>query len=167
MLRTKKDDELSGKKEGHIAKRYRVDTCPGCLKQHFLPAYDPRFQTGLNPNCQKSGIFKYRSVYCPYQIPDNMVLSTSHRRHIDLCGNSSEHLERAPEAPTQIKTSSKKYYIFSKHEATVDHRYTGYFDLETFNTELHPSCFECTELMEISRCRKKKEVKFFEYFKFR
>lgn len=68
------------------------------------------------------------------------------------------HLDRAEEAPTLVQTTMKKYYVFSKHETRLDHRYTGYFDLETFNTELHPMCFECGELSDITRDKTIREV---------
>ena len=68
------------------------------------------------------------------------------------------HLERAKEAPSLVQPSMKKYYIFSKHETRIDHRYTGYFDLETFNTELHPMCLECAELTQITSNKSIKEV---------
>ena len=137
-----------------------MDTCGGCLKQFHLPKYDPRKDVGLNPNDAKAGVYKYRNSFCPYQLPDDMVLSFAHRRHLDLCGNAPGHYEKAPETPTQIKTTNKKFYVFSKYDATVDHRFTGYFDLETFNTEIHPSCLECEELIEISRSKSRKEVSF-------
>lgn len=155
VLRKKEDGTVS---KATIHKRYSVDTCSGCLKQHHLVKYDPRKDVGINPHCAKTGVFRYRDAYCPYELPDDMVLSFDHSRHIDLCANASAYLERVPETPTQIKTTNKKFYVFSNYGATVDHRYTGYFDLETFNTEIHPSCLECSELIEISRDKSRKEV---------
>lgn len=149
----KKEEDCS-----HMVRRYPVDTCPGCLSQHHLIKYDPRKHEGINPNCKERGLFRYRNIYCPYEVPDQMALSYEHQRHIDLCGNAPGHIERAEEGPTQIKPSNKKFYVFSKYEASVDHRFTGYFDLETFNKEIFPSCMECSELIDISREKSRKEV---------
>lgn len=150
------EDEDSAETD-RIAKRYNVDTCPGCLKQHFLPKEAPA--KGINASSKDVGIFRYRDVYCPYELPSKMALSTIHRRHIDLCGGAPEYLQKASESPTQIHTGIKKYFLFSKYEATVEHRFTGYFDLETFNTELHPTCIECSELMELTQDKKRRDVR--------
>ena len=85
-----------------------------------------------------------------------MVLTEKHIRHMELCG--TELLNRAEETPTLIRAPSKKFFLFSKYETTVDHRYTAYFDLETFNTELYPSCMECSELMQLSPDKNRREV---------
>lgn len=157
LRKAKNDDDDDPKSRTNIKKRYNVDTCPGCLKQHFLPKYEKGFHAGLNAMSPKSGIFHYRNSYCPYPVPENMILTDKHLRHIELCG--TELLERADDSPTLIRPPSKKYFIFSKHEARVDHRYTGYFDLETFNTELYPCCMECSELMQATRDKSKREVR--------
>ena len=143
----------------YVRRRQLGDTCPGCLKYFSLPQFDPRTDTKLSdPHCKEKGVIRYRDIYCPYKLPDNVKVSYVQLRHRDLCGRSEMHLERAKEAPSLVHPTMKKYYIFSRHETRIDHRYTGYFDLETFNTELHPMCLECAELTQVTSNKSIKEV---------
>ena len=141
----KKDDSK------HIHKRYQGDTCEKCLLHSSLPKYNPGEHTRKDASDPDSGIRKYKDIYCPYPVPDDdFELSIAHRNHRKVCGSNDQHMYVADSSPTMVTTPDEKFFCFSNWRQTIDDRFTGIFDLETFNEKLKPTCLKCELLISSS-----------------
>ena len=137
----------------HVHKRFGEDSCEKCLLHHHLPLHDSSEFT--DPKDKTRGLLRYRDKYCPYPIPDNIQLSENHRQHMKICGVENEFMYKAEESPSMIMTPKSKYFLFSNYKQTVDDRFSGFFDLETFNKPLEPLCLNCEELIKTTKSHEK------------
>ena len=137
----------------HVHKRYGEDSCEKCLLHHHFPT--DVSSDFIDPKHKIDGFLRYRDKYCPYPIPENFHLSDKHREHIKICGMENEFMFKAEESPSMIMTPKSKYFLFSNYKQTVDDRFSGFFDLETFNQPLEPLCLNCEELIKTTKSHSK------------
>ena len=143
---------------GHVHKRYGEDACEKCLEHHFLVKSEiAATRDGIDPNDKARGLYIYKNKYCPYEIPKNMIISDKHSQHMKICGVENETLYRAKDMPSMISLPKSDFFLFQNYKQTVNDRYSGFFDLETFNEPLEPTCVPCELLMNTTSSHSEKD----------
>ena len=136
---------MKKERSDNVHKRYDEETCEKCMQHFHLPKKEDHYYDyqSSDPWDKSRGFVKYRNKYCPYEIPKDMHLTFPHREHMKICGMENENMFRAENSPSMITTPKSDFFLFSKYGQTVNDRFSGFFDLETFNQPMEPVCIGC------------------------
>ena len=135
--------------------RAEQETCVRCLRKLQLArdksvAGDDLSQMDgkQSARCRDFGLMKYRDVYCDLETPGNIRLTHVQTRHEEECTSFSPSLQNEDLGLSHIMPPEDLYFQFSKYANTIPHRFTGFWDTETFVTQLELMCCKCELLTE-------------------
>lgn len=135
--------------------RAEQETCRRCLRKLAL-AKDKtdkgedlsQFDGKESARCREFGLVKYQDVYCDLEAPDSIRRTNIQIRHEEECSNFSSELQDEDAGLSHIMPPEDLYFQFSKYGNTIPHRFTGFWDTETFVTQLNLMCCKCELLTE-------------------
>lgn len=144
--------------------RQEEETCIRCLRNFSLAKDKNRkgedvhqYDGKESARCRKFGLIKYRDVFCDLPIPENIRLTNKQKHHEDECSQFHKVLQTDDAGLSYITPPDELYFQFRKYSALVNHRYTGFWDTETFVTPLKNLCVKCELLCDAAASESQRE----------